>query len=324
MKFTIKTNFGQGNIQALQIGKEIATIHPDPLDEFIVDFNEYGDINPFSNLLLITALNRFKHKYPDCPKGIYPKDNDRYLKHLGFYQAFGVNYGKELGEARANSNYVPITKMTFGRYFYDTVTDKARELADTLQFDRSLSVMLRYIFQETIRNVYEHAETTEVWIAAQKWPSFNLVEIAIADSGCGIAKSLGRKYKYGNAVMIRWACKPGISSMSNHPVLLKDDEWRNSGYGLYVLKMLPLMYRGSFIICSGSDAIRYSVDEYGGFQERVYESDHEGTIVSLRFRTDTGEQFDDVRRAIIQKGEEEAREDEHAIKTASKSSSGLR
>ncbi len=49
MKYSVKTNFNRGNIQALQIGKEIASIEPNPWDEFIVDFNEYREVNPFSN-----------------------------------------------------------------------------------------------------------------------------------------------------------------------------------------------------------------------------------------------------------------------------------
>lgn len=322
MKYSVKTNFSRGNTQAIQIEKEIAAIDPDPWDEFIVDFNEYKEANPFSNLLLITALKRFKREHPDLPTSMYPKSNDGYLEHLGFYQAFGASYGKELGEARASSNYVPITNMKFGPYFYDTVEEKSRELASTLQFDRSLSNMLRYIFQETIRNVYEHAETNEVWIAAQKWPSQNLVEIAIADSGCGIQKSLGRKYQYENVDMIRIACKPGISAMSNHPYLLKDDVWRNSGYGLYALKMLPIMYEGSFLICSGDRAIRYYTDVFGNINEHVYEANHEGTIVAIRFTTNTGNRFDDVLREVIRRGEEEAGRNQDAIKTASKSSSG--
>lgn len=79
--------------------------------------------------------------------------------------------------------------------------------------------------------MYEHSDEKFVFVTAQKWPTMNLLEIAIADTGCGIANSMGKQYKnYDEKDLLYLAGEPGISARSNFSYLDKDDAWRNSGY----------------------------------------------------------------------------------------------
>ena len=320
--YPIHTSFGEANTQALNICKEIIGIDPSAYDAFVFDFKPYGENNPFSNLILINTLRRFRLLNPTTQLACIPKEIDSYLSHIGFYKAIGIPLGKEPGEAIASSTYVPITKIDlFGNKFYQTIEKRAMELAATLQFDVGLQEMLTYCFIETIRNAYEHAKTKNVWVAAQKWPSFHLVEIAIADEGCGISESLGKWFDTDNIGHLRLACLPGITAKSNFDYMEEDDPWRNSGYGLYVMKELALAYEGDLLLCSGGHAIYYYNN---GLQAReiVFETNYKGTAIGIRFHTDTRNDFNKVREQIIETGQEKSKQINGAIKTASRSSGG--
>lgn len=323
MQYTIRTSFGAGNIQALYICKEIMDLIPPNDEDLVFSFLAYGENNPFSNLLLINTLRQYRKKHQDASLRCAPKTTDGYLSHIGFYKACGIPYGKEPGEAHASPNYVPVTNINLnGTDFYRTIEENATQLAATLQFDKGLQELLTYIFVETIRNVYEHANTENVLVAAQKWPTHGLVEIAISDSGCGITKSLGRLFSTDTAGLLRLACKPGVSAKSNYRYLEKDDPWRNSGYGLYILKELALAYNGSFLLCSGDRAIRYQNNENYSETERVFDTSYHGTTLGIRFRTDTNNDFDDIRRRIVSEGQLRAAQMGGAIRSASRSSGG--
>ncbi len=320
IRFEIKTNYGQANSQVLKMAKDIEAI--DASEGVIFDFNPYGENNPFSNLFLINILRKFRKEHRDVSVRAQPKQTSEYLSHIGFYKSMGIDIGKEPGEATGSSTYTPITRIQFDNG-YDTIDDQAKRLCRVLDFDRPLQRLLRYIFQETIRNVYEHTETDAVLIAAQKWPQLNLLEIAIADSGCGVERSLGRLYHNRNEVeLIKLACKPGVTAQSNYSITDRQDPLRNSGYGLYVLRSLALAYDGSFIICSGKHAIGSWCDDWGTEHEKVYDTSYPGTILQIRIRTDQGDIYDRVLNEIITRGERESKEMFGTIRRASKSSGG--
>lgn len=283
MQYPIRTSFGRANIQALKICKELGKIVPPSGEDLVFDFAGYGENNPFSNLILINSLRQYKKANPNARLRCMPKSSDNYLSHIGFYKSIGIQYGKDPGEAIATPNYVPITVIPLvGMDFYRIIDEKAEQLAATLQFDKGLQKLLAYIFVETIRNVYEHANTDRVYVAAQKWPTHGLVEIAISDDGCGVSGSLGKHFSADPVNLLRLACKPGVSARSNYRYLEKDDPWRNSGYGLYIMKELSLAYRGSFILCSSDHAIRYSTDEFGLGVEEIFDTNYTGTTIGLQ------------------------------------------
>ena len=318
MKYEIKSTFGYGNSQSLSACKDFVYLNPSTGEEIVFDFSKYKDNNPFGNLILINSLRRYKNEHPDIRRTCIPKESDDYLEHIGFYQAIGVNHGKRPGEAHANESYVPITELDLkSEDFYGEIEKRAKELAATLNFDSSLQKMVTYILIETIRNAYEHSKTENVLVAAQKWPKHNLVEIAIADAGCGVVGSLGKLYAMENTELLKWACQPGITARSNFMLLDKDDPWRNSGYGLYIVKELCLAYNSGFTLCSGKKAIRY----YDGHVYE-YDTDYAGTAICIRFRTDTDNDFEAIRKKIVSEGEEKSKSIKEAIKKASKSSGG--
>ena len=318
MEYKIETKYGHGNNQALKIASDISAIDLPDTESVLFDFAGYSENNPFSNLLIANSIRAFRKNHKN--KCQLRPNHETYLSHLGFYQMIGVDYGKQMGEARSSDNYVPITKVTFNGDFYQTIEGKSEELAALLKFDTELSAFLKYLFIETIRNTYEHADVGELYLSAQKWKSKSLLEIAISDTGCGICNSL-RKYMPYSAKdekeLLRLACNPGISSRSNYRYLEKDNAWRNSGYGLYLMRKLAVAYGGSFLICSGNYALR---ENNNGIE--MFNTTYTGTTIAIRIKTDQKLNFEDVRHKILLAGEKEASDVQTSIHSASKSSGG--
>ena len=89
MKYDVCTSFGNGNMEALSIIKEIAALEVPNDEEIIFDFRQYNENNPFSNLVIANAVR-------DCASHIEQRKRllphaSNYLAHLGFYHMIGAN-----------------------------------------------------------------------------------------------------------------------------------------------------------------------------------------------------------------------------------------
>ena len=316
MDCIISTKFRRANIQALSIIRDITKLSVPDDEPLYFDFRSYNENTPFSNLVIANTVRQYVQSHNN--KAILKPHASTYLSHLGFYDLIGAKYGKRIGEARANSNYVPLRRISLDGDFYSNIERNGHELSCLLQFDMQLQSFLEYIFIETIRNVFEHAETKEVFLSAQKWPSRNLLEISIADTGCGVSNSLGRLYKEKNELELLYlAGEPGITARSNYSYLDSNNAWLNSGYGLYILRMLSIAYGGSFMLCSGNYALHQTQKGI-----TVYKTTYKGTAIAIRLKTDNNIIFEETRDRIKEEGERRAATIEGAIKKASKSSGG--
>lgn len=320
MKFDIISTYGHGNEQVMETIKQISSINTND-DEITFDFTQFKENNPLNILLIASSIINCKKTHSEISMKLIPKTSNDFLSHLGFYNMIGAEYGKKLGEAIPNTNYVPITKIEFDKMengFYNCIEDKSKQMARLLYYDNDMCEFLKYAFIETIRNVYEHAETNTLFLCAQKWSSMNLVEIAIVDNGCGVASALRKQIKNKTEKQLMYmAALPGVSAKSNHTYLDKDNEWRNSGYGLFALRELTKAYGGSFILCSKN----ISLYQYNG-KITEFDTFFEGTAVAIRFKTDRNINFSSTLSDIIKKGEEMSKNNKQAIQKASKSSGG--
>lgn len=319
MNFNIETTTGSCHVQVLDICKRIHELEPNDDEPICFDFTGYYENSPFSNLVLINALRHVRAKYPDAVLSIKPNSNS-YLTFVGFYQAIGINYGNPPGAARGSDTYVPVTEInTDSPLFYNDLGDVVGKLAKTLNYSPALEYMLRYVFYESIRNVHEHAKADSVLVAAQKWPSRSLLEISIADAGCGVTESLGKRFSKEPIELLRLACQPGITALSNASYTADNDPLRNSGYGLFVMKELTIRCKGRFMLCSDNHALlyNYSVD---GAKEYVLPTEYKGLALCLQFRTNEVINFYSEIPNIAHHGEVLASNTEGAIKKASRSS----
>ncbi len=316
--YEVRTTYKHGDYQALRVAHDISLLDFPEKETVKFDFTKYAENTPFSNLLIANTIRNYKKVHKNnCT--LIPNEGT-YLSHLGFYQMIGADYGKKLGEAHANDNYIPITKIEFDSNFYREIERKSEDIAALLKFDRQLSSFLKYFFIEAIRNTYEHADVGEVYLSAQKWPSQSELEIAISDDGCGICNSLCKYEPYSNETeenLIKLACEPGVSARSNYNYLERDSVWRNSGYGLYGLKKLAVTYGGRFLICSGNYALSEDRRE-----SKILDTKYCGTTIAIRIKTNMNIDFRTELDRTISEGMEESREMRTAIHSASMSSGG--
>ena len=300
-------------------------------EDVLIDFEGVKEVNPFNMLILSLAIRRRKKYWGGKVTYISPKVNntDKYMQYMGFYETCGfINQDVSKGERRAGK-YICITELEIKscgsiEADYEMMEDEAKKLADMFQFDKKLGSYITYCFFEMIRNVYEHAETDRVYVCAQYWPTHCLMEIAIADEGCGIKKAMEKRFVgLSEKKLIEYAMTPGMSALSNHKYLEKDNYYGNSGYGLYMTKELALSYGGGFILCSGNYGVRYYCNDNGA-QQIYHKTRFDGTAIAIRFCTELSNDFDSIRKSIVLKAERESNSYKDAIHKASRSSGGER
>jgi anti-sigma regulatory factor (Ser/Thr protein kinase) len=216
--------------------------------------------------------------------------NHSYLSHVGFFKSIGVEFGRDVGEARGSETYLPLTRLTRSG-LYTAPGDRFEEVGDLIQktADRLASLLSRdydrktvlfdalsYSIREILRNVFEHSGCDEVYYCGQYWPGSNKVEISILDHGIGIRESLGvnPNFRFPNdKVAIENSLMPGISGKTHLP--RKSENWFNSGYGLYMTNRL-CRNGGNFVICSGRQAIKLAPNS-----KNNYFTSFKGTAVRM-------------------------------------------
>ncbi len=317
----IKSSFTKGNQTVWKTISEIRDFFPVNFD-FVIDFREFQETKPYNTLLIGNELKNIKQQ---VYKGEVLKRDETYLENIGFYDLIGVRgLGRKIGEARATDSYVPITKIQFNYQLpspYAQIIEKSTELANILRFDDDLAYFIKYIFIEMIRNVYEHAATDTIYVCGQKYLSKKYVELAFLDNRCGILNSLKNRHHVTTDLEALELCmSPGISSCSNHKWLEDypgEESFKNSGYGLYLVKELCLKYNGHFKIASGGYQLTYFKDQI--YRRKIH---FQGTAICVDIGIRKMSNFEDVIKELNSKAESLAKGKNKTIKKASASSLG--
>jgi hypothetical protein len=214
---------------------------------------------------------------------------------MGFFQAFGMNYGKRPGEAKGSSTYIPINIYNTQEIKQDArdlminpaelLESKAKEISNVLTRSESgnLNEVLTYCIREIFRNVIEHSHSEQFGFCAQYRPSLNRVSFSIIDRGIGLKESLEHNPTLdlkNDEEAIRAALKPATSGkvyrgQKNKP----KGEWANSGYGLFMTSNI-CKRGGGFFIASGD--VGYYTSEN---KERILETPFIGTALNLALDT---------------------------------------
>jgi hypothetical protein len=227
-----------------------------------------------------------------------------YLSHMGFFQYIGLNLGNTPGAAPGSRTYMPITVLSRAdlasetdcrHLIQDTIDRKSRKLAAMVFDDESQQDMIGYCFREVIRNVFEHAETDECVVMAQKYSAAE-VEIAIADRGVGVAATLSDSYSFATVEdALRAAIQPGVSRVHGSQ---DRGRWDNSGFGLFVLSELGRT-SGAFTLTSSGYSLRLTSED-----ELITDVPCPGTAVMLRVNVSDAEYFPNRLHQIVDRGEQ--------------------
>lgn len=302
----------------------------DDIPELTVDFSELRFVFPFATLLLAESIRDLviyreqkglHTQSPTDSPAFHRSEAVSYLMHFGFFQFVGLPYGKMPNEAHGNRNYIPIRILTerelIGKstQIQDAVQSESRNIAEMIYDNDEERIMLSYCFREIIRNVFEHAMIDYCTIMAQKWNYGDMagdVEIAIVDRGRGIFNSMKEAYELVSVEeAIEEALKPGTSRIRQPQ---NQSQWDNTGFGLYIVSQLGMMY-GDFAICTNGKLVGISAKG-----RESYDIAFNGTAIKLRINTRDAEYFPNVLRGIVQRGEEMFYSSTGRQKQASKSS----
>lgn len=274
-------------------------------NKYVYDYKDMSTVEPFGMLLLGSKIRNFVKLKENCEHGDCNFEDSEYAAHMGYFKSVYQNFGKEPGEAKRSSSYIPITNKKLKAIKgdpYEYIENISKNLAKILsRNNKELINFLSFGILELLRNVYEHSCSEELWYAAQYWPTKDLVEVAILDEGIGIKNSLGKNKKIDVAddeEAIRLAIIPGISrcGIGNNNKEIYD----NAGFGLYMISHICNNI-GDFVICSGSKCL--VINEKGMY---IHETSFNGTAIRIRIKPSKLDTVPELKRMLSLIGSKEA------------------
>ena len=283
-----------------------------PHKELEFDFSKLVMIDPFSLLLVSSEIQRCRSRLEESSFTATNFEHCTYPAHMGFFQAFGMKYGKMPGEAKGSSTYIPINIYNTRNIKEDArelmvnpaelLESKAKEISNVLTRKESgdLNEVLTYCLREIFRNVIEHSHAEQFGFCAQYRPSLNRVSFSIIDRGIGLKESLSDNPTLelnNDEEAIRAALKPATSGKVYKGQKRKPKgEWANSGYGLFMTSNI-CRRGGGFFVASGN--VGYYVSEN---KERVLETPFRGTALNLALDTNRIDRLQTMLREIDDSG----------------------
>ncbi|MEF2144850.1 MAG: hypothetical protein V3573_05340 [Desulfovibrionaceae bacterium] len=283
----------------------------DDADEYVFDFSATTWAEPFGMLYISNKINEFRKNKVGKKFYVSNYKHLTYPGHMGFFQSFGLDFGKHTGEARGNSHYLPITTMNLKpiqdmaerneEYVGVQVQNIAHRLSCLLtqEANRKAVEVLSFSFREILRNVFEHSEATELDYCAQYW-SNGRVEISVLDTGVGIKKSLEKNVDLeieNDSHALDCCILPGVSGGLNRNKYQAGSVWENSGFGLYMANRL-CSYGGSFLMCSGDAGVIWT-----GEQKRKIPLGIDGTAIRLVMNVNKMDSVTSLIEKIVEDGE---------------------
>jgi hypothetical protein len=284
--FPVKCLDFEGSIKA---ARDLWTL-PTGVD-YLIDFGPLKWLEPFGMLYFARQLRTFANERKPSRCQAKNHEGHGYAAHMGFFQSFGLNFGKEAGAANGSVVYIPITEVNIRKLHIEAGQSQVQvqeiierhcaRLAAVLARNEGgpLQHTLGFSLREILRNVTEHSNADSIWYAAQYWPNKQLVELSILDQGRGIKTTLSRNPHLiinSDEDAIRLALKPGISGRAYEGApRLRDDAWANSGYGLFMTSQICAR-GGSFALCSGDRGLLLN-----GEAEKVLDAGFSGTAIRM-------------------------------------------
>lgn len=307
--------------------------------EILFDFTNSKIYEPAAMLISGSMIRNFKANFPGIKLRVRGVNDKSYPKTMGYfnYSSPESKIGLNPGEALGSDKYIPIKVIDIEKLKHSYLSNnqnihlvqmieiEARKLAKIVsQNATELEELLTFLLKEIIRNTPEHSETSKVWICGQYWSTRKQAEIAVYDEGIGIFKSLQKNKRYNeyiteNIDAIKEALKPGVSeSFTLSRKKDSNNEYANSGFGLYMTSQLTRSLEGEFILFSGSD---YLIAK--GDVQRTGTTNLKGTAIGLSIPVNELNDIKKLQSKIASQGEKEAKKIKNNFKKASNASRGM-
>ena len=306
----------------LKTQSDIASIFKDfqyynEIDTIYFDFSncEYGE--PFAMLYVAAFVRGLKRRFPE-KKFVLKSNNETnysnnfsgYAAHIGYFQSMGFDFGNPVGAARLSRRCFPIQILDIeeeknkvcGEPIGSAIGRRSAELAELLTQTNTGDAfdLLQFSIREIARNAFEHSRGTCVMIFGQYWPKRGDAEIVIFDDGVGIFETL-MDLEYvnvkDNRAALRVALMPGISGVSRGDRMKQDNDWRNSGFGLYIVSRY-CGYFGRFEILSNNDYLK--LEKNSQIDGKI---PYLGTAISIHLKVGGVQNLQALHKRIVIEGE---------------------
>ncbi|MGD9152763.1 MAG: ATP-binding protein [Gammaproteobacteria bacterium] len=249
--------------------------HPKDVSNFIGEISQSTSISP----------NGFLKPFHLVILGIELKRAPKELELLGELATYAHNAGlykiidpyQQTYNYGTNNGFHPVVPLTNIDEVYK-VTQHLSNLVNK-SIDATSQDSLTYALLELLNNCFNHGSVKNNdlngLICAQTWPRGNLGQIAIADPGIGIRKSLLENPCLSNNLINSNACELA----TQYGVTSKPDQ--HSGYGLALAHDLMKQVNGNLIIYSGNEY--FSIRNNGG-KKKLLAEPWKGAIIILEWR----------------------------------------
>jgi hypothetical protein len=212
---------------------------------------------------------------------VAPRDQDvrRRLQAFDVLELLVAHPPQEDFERRKARGSRPCRRFTGADEPGKVAKDLADAVAEVCQTDETAQHAMLFALTEIAQNVSDHAASRGGAVGtAEVTRGGAELEIAIADHGVGIRRSLARNRALAGITSdlsaLRTAVTAGATARPNRPGHL--------GLGLYLTQLLLRDNGGAFIVRSGTARL-----ELGATPSEDYElARMRGTLVIMRFRTD--------------------------------------
>lgn len=265
--------------------------------ELIISFERLEFIEPAGAILLLSTIDKFLRDgiphYFEPINRYRHKDAVSYGETMGIFQQLGIS---DAPAYTSGARYLAPTRVDIQEIYEEsrvgsmTIEDYFEEIAQKLvsktlnlartDLENSVEDLFVFVVREMIRNIFDHSNASHYYYALQAYEKTNCVEVVIADFGVGLLETVPFNVEerwYGldtDEEAIRKSLLPGVSALSNHSYA--PEYYKNSGYGLALVKRIIQETKGLFSIASGLKSITYSCEE-----EIVDDCDITGTMVRM-------------------------------------------
>lgn len=286
-------------------------------------FSNLNFIEPAGAIIFLSTIDRLKeNEIPYELESIQNLERDA----ISYGETMGIFQKLELSSARSFSegtNYIAPTKIVLAELFdalndqnksieiyYDEISAKiVQKVLKNLAFqaDEAVRNLFEFALREVVRNIFDHSETPHFYYGSQLYPATNSVEVVIADVGIGLLNTVPFDIEEtwfsspSDEEAIRKAIIPGLSALSNHAYAPED--YKNSGYGLALVKRIVEKTDGVFSIASGKKTITYDL-----LGEIIEDCDVKGTLIRMKINLSNlnlvnfDEVLEDARKEAVSKG----------------------
>ena len=211
----------------------------------------------------------------DLPKALTP-----YAARMRLWQAIGLEaHVLVQPQLPPKGRYTPVDRVDDRNQVAETASALA-EITARYGADSETEDAVKVSMMEVMENCFAHAEVPGALkgvACAQSWPQGNLAQIAIADSGIGIRRSLQANKELAEALAEHNSCE-----LATRLGVTSKPKQGHAGYGLALTRQLLERAGGRLIVISGNEWMQARGDRLStGTMEHPWD----GTLAVLEWRT---------------------------------------